>query len=76
MPTTSVTDYKKDVLIQSLMSDLKRLKDFSLNMERNQVSSRNLVYEIDTILNRIESKSFTLGVVGEFKRVKAHLSMH
>jgi hypothetical protein len=62
----SVDDYKAKVLTQTLVSDLKRLRDFSqkLNFEQS-------VKQMNTVLQRIEAKQFSVAVVGEFKRGKS-----
>lgn len=52
--------------IISLVGDLKRLRDFStqLNLDKS-------IPLIDDVINRVENKSFSVAIVGEFKRGKS-----
>ena len=61
---TIVTEYKRVVL--ALVGNLKRLRNFSekLHLER-------LIQIIDITILRIEKDSFSIAVVGEFKRGKS-----
>lgn len=61
---TIATDYKQVVL--TLVGNLKRLRNFSekLHLER-------LIQVIDIAMRRIEADSFSIAVVGEFKRGKS-----
>lgn len=61
---TIVTDYKQIVL--TLVGNLKRLRNFSekLHLER-------FIQIIDIAIRRIEADSFSIAVVGEFKRGKS-----
>ena len=63
-PLASLTDYNK--LANNLIHDLKRLRSFSekLNIQQSLIS-------IDSVLARIENKTFRVAVVGEFKRGKS-----
>ncbi|BAY33388.1 dynamin [Nostoc carneum NIES-2107] len=58
------TDYRKVLL--TLTSDLKRLREFSkkLNLEKS-------IFLIDDVLDRVQTNSFAVAVVGEFKRGKS-----
>ncbi|RKZ79707.1 MAG: hypothetical protein DRR19_24625, partial [Candidatus Parabeggiatoa sp. nov. 1] len=64
--TSSVDDYKAKVLTQTLVSDLKRLRDFSQKLKFDQS-----VEQMNTLLQRIEAEKFSVAVVGEFKRGKS-----
>lgn len=57
-------DYKKTII--SLISNLKQLQDFARKLKLD--SSIDL---IDEILTKISNNSFTVAVVGEFKRGKS-----
>jgi len=63
---TSTADYKKDVLIQTLVNDFKCMGNLCLTLKAD-----SLVKQIDDILHRIASDSFSIAVVGEFKRGKS-----
>ncbi len=62
-PFVSVTDYNQ--LVYNLVLNLKRLRYFSekLNIQQSLTS-------IDSVLARIENKTFCVAVVGEFRRGK------
>ena len=60
----SFIDYKRVVL--SLSGDLKRLRGFAGELDLNET-----IGLIDEVLHRIENDSFTVAVVGEFKRGKS-----
>lgn len=58
------TDYRK--VLATLISDLERLRHYS------QVLSLNSsIQPIDDVLERVQSNSFSVAVVGEFKRGKS-----
>jgi ribosome biogenesis GTPase A len=57
-------DYKRVVL--SVTSDLKRLRGFVAELELNESAGL-----IDEVIERVENDSFTVAVVGEFKRGKS-----
>ncbi|MEM7716677.1 MAG: dynamin family protein, partial [Cyanobacteria bacterium P01_A01_bin.68] len=61
---TIVTDYKQVVL--TLVGNLKRLRNFSekLHLEK-------LIQVIDITIRRLEVDSFSIAIVGEFKRGKS-----
>ena len=63
-PFVSLIDYSQ--LVNNLILDLKRLRYFSekLNIQQSLTS-------IDSVLARIENKTFWVAVVGEFKRGKS-----
>jgi len=60
----SFVDYKKVVL--TLVTDLEKLRDFSEKLKLDKS-----VTLIDEVLKRIKADSFTVAVVGEFKRGKS-----
>lgn len=62
----SFIDYKRIVL--TLAGDLKRLQDFS-----EKLSLQNSIKLIDEVVKRIENDSFSIAIVGEFKRGKSTL---
>ena len=64
MSFSSFVDYKRSVL--TLSADLKRLRDFS-----EKLALENSIKLIDSVLKRIEDDSFSVAVVGEFKRGKS-----
>jgi GTPase Era involved in 16S rRNA processing len=57
-------DYKKTII--SLISNLRQLQDYARKLKLN--SSVNLIEEV---LTKISTNSFTIAVVGEFKRGKS-----
>ncbi|MDM8555842.1 dynamin family protein [Desulfococcaceae bacterium HSG7] len=59
---SSFLDYKK--IVSTLMEDLKCLCDFSQQLNLSH-------HAIDEVLGRIEANSFTVAIVGEFKRGKS-----
>lgn len=61
---SSFIDYKRVLL--TLTSDLKQLRAFS-----DELKLKRSVDLIDEVLDRIEKDSFTIAVVGEFKRGKS-----
>jgi GTPase SAR1 family protein len=61
---SSFVDYKKVVL--TLVTDLEKLRDFSQKLKLDKS-----VALIDEVLKRIKADSFTVAVVGEFKRGKS-----
>lgn len=58
----SFVDYQK--IVSTLAEDLKRLRGFSQQLNLSH-------HAIDEVLGRIEAKSFTVAIVGEFKRGKS-----
>ena len=52
--------------IISLVGDLKRLKDFSIELKLDKS-----IPLIDDVIERVENKSFSVAIVGEFKRGKS-----
>lgn len=52
--------------IIALVGDLKRLKDFS-----SQLSLDKSIPLIENVIERVENKSFSVAIVGEFKRGKS-----
>lgn len=64
--TTSVMDYKAKVLIQTVASELKRLGDLAQQIEFNELHDA-----INNQLQRIDSESFSVAIIGEFKRGKS-----
>lgn len=63
-PMATFIDYKR--VLMSLTNDLRRLHEFAgeLNLKESAVL-------IDEVLERLENDSFTVAVVGEFKRGKS-----
>ncbi|MUG98107.1 DUF1822 family protein [Scytonema sp. UIC 10036] len=61
---SSFVDYKKTV--STLVKDLKRLQAFSQKLKLN-----DSVKLIEDVVQRVESDSFSVAVVGEFKRGKS-----
>lgn len=59
---SSFVDYQK--ILATLSTDLKRLREFSQRLNLTHAA-------IDEVLSRIEANSFTVAVVGEFKRGKS-----
>jgi predicted GTPase len=58
------TDYKKVVI--TLVNDLKRLRDFS-----KKLGLENAIPLIEDVLDRVHNNTFSVAVVGEFKRGKS-----
>lgn len=58
------TDYKKVVI--TLVNDLKRLRDFS-----KKLGLGNSIPLIEDVLERVHNNTFSVAVVGEFKRGKS-----
>lgn len=58
------TDYKKVVI--TLVNDLKRLRDFS-----QKLGLDNSIPLIEDVLERVHNNTFSVAVVGEFKRGKS-----
>jgi hypothetical protein len=58
------TDYRK--ILSTLTSDLERLRSYSRTLSLNAS-----IQPIDDILERVQSNSFSVAVVGEFKRGKS-----
>lgn len=58
------TDYKKVVI--TLVNDLKCLREFS-----RKLGLENAVPLIDDVLERVQNNTFSIAVVGEFKRGKS-----
>ena len=63
-PFSSFTDYKQIEI--NLINDLRQLRAFSEKLGLN-----NSLESIDDVLKRIETKTFWVAVVGEFKRGKS-----
>lgn len=63
--TFSLIDYKK--LVINSIADLRRLRDISTDLALEPA----MVRLIDDVLERIEKGSFSIAVVGEFKRGKS-----
>ena len=63
--TFNLIDYKK--LVLNSMADLRRLRDLSTDLGLEP----SMVLLIDDVLERIEKGSFSIAVVGEFKRGKS-----
>jgi len=59
---SSFVEYKK--IVSTLVNDLKQLRKFSQQLKLSHNA-------IDEVLNRIEANSFTVAIVGEFKRGKS-----
>jgi len=60
----SFINYKK--VVMTLVNDLERLKEFSQNLELQKT-----VQLINTVLQKIKNESFSIAIVGEFKRGKS-----
>ena len=58
------TDYRK--VVATLISDLERLRSYSRTLSLNAS-----IQPIDDVLERVQSNSFSVAVVGEFKRGKS-----
>lgn len=58
------TDYRK--VLATLISDLERLRHYSQILSLN-----SSIQPIDDVLERVQSNSFSVAVVGEFKRGKS-----
>jgi GTPase SAR1 family protein len=58
------TDYRK--VVSTLTSDLERLRSYSRTLALNAS-----IQPIDDVLERVQSNSFSVAVVGEFKRGKS-----
>ena len=58
------TDYRK--VLSTLVSDLKRLREFSKKLKLEKT-----IFLIDDVLERVQTNSFSVAVVGEFKRGKS-----
>lgn len=64
LPMGTFVDYKRVVL--SLTADLKRLRAFAKELALEETAQL-----IDEVLQRVEKDSFTVAVVGQFKRGKS-----
>lgn len=60
----SFTDYRK--VVATLISDLERIRIYSKGLSLNAS-----IQAIDDVLERVQSNSFAVAVVGEFKRGKS-----
>jgi GTPase SAR1 family protein len=58
------TDYRK--VVATLIGDLERLRSYAQTLSLN-----GSIQPIDDILDRVQSNSFSIAVVGEFKRGKS-----